>query len=124
MYDILSGISSGLEIAGAQFSMIRIFAVWGGDVDLERTVPPQARTLAGRISARISLRRTEDQNENDIDTHPIASLQRKTFAKISEEADKGWLLEKIGKIFSSFKRQRDEDSEESLPSPKRMRLEE
>jgi hypothetical protein len=121
MADILSGIPLGIEIPGASFPVLRVFTSRDRDVGLDQSIPIHARTLASRISTKISSLVTEEEAGNDLDRHPIAGLQKETFARISEGTT-GW-LGRIGGIIGSLKRQCGEDSEEFLPSTKRMRLE-
>ena len=70
--DALADIPNALNVGGADYPILRIFASWEGDARLERT-----------------LERTED-GVGDLDPHPLATLHLKNFKAFAGKLANEW----------------------------------
>ena len=91
--DVLAGIQSDLKAEGAEYPVLRVFASWPGETNLERTA----------------------DSTDDPDRHPIASLNNAKFNENSERFDKNFFTGRAEReiVVASKKRSREEKEFES-----------
>jgi hypothetical protein len=83
----LQGIPSGLTVTKAQFPILRVFASWPGDSNLNRSKPNPSKKTKVRDPAS-----NEDliAKKIDVDLHPLATLHLENFICMSKEMDVNW----------------------------------
>lgn len=119
----LRDIPSGLTVTDAQFPILRVFASWPGDSNLERSKVKPPKKIKARNPADDEDKKDE---KKDVDSHPLATLHLENFIRMSKEMDVNWfrgLVEKneviqlkrsIGEDLSSWKRAKQQGGDEMV----------
>ena len=86
MMNALQGIPLGLTVTKAQFPILRVFASWPGDSNLNRSKPNPPETTETNPAGN------EDPigKKIDVDLHPLATLHLENFIRMSKEMDVNW----------------------------------
>jgi hypothetical protein len=77
----LANVPHGLKVEGAEYPVLRVFASWPGESDLERS-------LTWNEEPGVE----QDSGAKDPDLHPLATLHRENFDQIGEKLDTHWFL--------------------------------
>ena len=79
----LRNIPFGLTMANTQFPILRVFASWPGDSNLNRSKlkKTKVRNPAGGENL---------VEVNDVDLHPLVTLHLENFIRMSKEMDINW----------------------------------
>jgi hypothetical protein len=83
----LRDIPFGLTVTNAQFPILRVFASWPGDSNLDRSKAKPPKETKARNTAG-----DEDLagRKKDVDSHPLATLHLENFIRMSKEMDVNW----------------------------------
>ena len=98
----LTNIPHGLTIEGAEHSVLRVFASWPAEAELERTLKPLKIT--------------------DLDQHPLAALNLETFESISKGLDLEWIRMDVEQNVAVYRKRAREEQESESRLQKRARL--
>ena len=125
--DVLAKIPLGLKTEDADYPVLRVFASWEGEANLERTLDWKEKTNK-KNSARtntqpISKQETGEDDVEDPDHHPLATLHLANFRKVGEKLDQNWFRGDVEqKLVVHSKHAREEQDSESPRVRKCARL--
>jgi len=80
----LREIPFGLTTTNAQFPILRVFASWPADANLDRTNPKPPKTT------RKPAGKEDPPRKRDGDLHPLATLHLTNFVRMSQKMDINW----------------------------------
>jgi hypothetical protein len=97
----LANVPHGLKVEGAKYPVLRVFASWPGEANLERTLT------------------WKEDNIEDPNLHPLAMLHKRNFDGIGEKLDTHWFLGDLEKKLVLHLKVPHEDVEPSRPGRRR-----
>ena len=87
--DALLKIDSGITIPDAPFPVLRVFASWPADAQLDRTADYRMSPKKKKMKSQVKV--DEDSvDTNDPDLHPLATLQLENFSNINKMLGISW----------------------------------
>jgi hypothetical protein len=90
-HDALSKVEPRILIPNSPYPILRIFASWPADANLERTLDCNKSRKRNRTKTQAQV--DEDSVDIDPDGHPLATLHMEYFNKISLMLGKCWYMD-------------------------------
>ena len=114
--DALLKIDPSITITNASYPVLRVFASWPADAQLDRS--GDYKTLTKKKNTRSQVKVDEDDVGTDDDGHPLATLHLENFNNIGEMLGRSWYMgdtEQREVVFAKHQCH-DKDQVQRLPS--------
>jgi len=116
--EVLKNIPLPLTADGADYPVLRVFASWPGRADLGQT--QEWKEEQGEGKRKGGKRELSEDNTNDPDRHPLATLDLAVFNEVSEKLNRDWFRGVEQEVVVSPKRAREEQNSRSLRCRKQV----